>query len=221
MTSTGNDIIALKTVDISRTQHPKFYSKIITPAEKALFDGLQPGLISFVNFVWLLWSVKESVFKYLQRINPELVFSPSRINVRQLYIPPQALATAFEQGELERKGFDGLPVLKGEAAYGPHILYYRSLIYNDLIVSVANEIDDFSEIYWGIKRIEQPDIAAQSKAVREFAIKKLNEILPEDDIQISKSAHGYPLVTKGFTITLIAVSFSHHYYFIAYAFSLK
>ena len=72
MISTGNDIVALKAINVARTKQQNFYSKIITVSEKALYDEHFSGRLLFEHFVWLAWSVKESVFKYLQRINPDL-----------------------------------------------------------------------------------------------------------------------------------------------------
>ena len=38
MNSTGNDIVALKAINIARTKQPNFYRKIISAAEKAFID---------------------------------------------------------------------------------------------------------------------------------------------------------------------------------------
>ena len=67
MISTGNDIVALKAINVARTKQQKFYNKIITGSEKALYEGQFSERLPFEYFVWLAWSVKESVFKYLQR----------------------------------------------------------------------------------------------------------------------------------------------------------
>ena len=72
MISAGNDIVSLTATNVTRTKSPEFYSKIISPAEKALFDTLDQEVLPFHRFVWLLWSVKESAFKYLHRLDPIL-----------------------------------------------------------------------------------------------------------------------------------------------------
>ena len=83
MISAGNDIVALNVIDIQRTQSPAFYAKFITPTEFELYN---PNEITLINFVWLLWSAKESAYKYLKRINSELIFAPIKIKVVSLDI---------------------------------------------------------------------------------------------------------------------------------------
>ncbi len=80
MKSAGNDIVALNAVDHQRTVSANFYSKFIIPAEQDLYKQ-SPAMetVSFCSFVWLLWSVKESAYKFVKRLQPELIFSPSRL----------------------------------------------------------------------------------------------------------------------------------------------
>src|ERR1700760_194089 len=79
--STGNDLVCLSATRPERTGQPRFYFRILTADELALYHpGMLPGW-SFDAFVWLCWSVKESVFKYRKRFQPELVFAPLRIVV--------------------------------------------------------------------------------------------------------------------------------------------
>jgi phosphopantetheinyl transferase (holo-ACP synthase) len=118
MISTGNDIIALKTINIARTKQKNFYRKIISTSEKDLYDRQFSDNLPFDVFVWLLWSVKESVYKYLQRITPELVFSPTKIIITQLALPADNFVEQFEG-----RGFDEISVYKGIVSFGDHALY--------------------------------------------------------------------------------------------------
>ena len=221
MISTGNDIIALNTIDISRTEQVNFYSKIITSSEKTLFDQLKPCSLSFANFVWLSWSVKESVYKYLHRITPSLVFSPSKINIKELNIPGPALLSKFEPDEVESIGFNEKAILKGTVSFSGELFYFRSTVFQQVILSVVNNKDDFNHVNWGLKLIDDSDPAYQSKAVREFVLKKLQHLYPENDMQIIKSPFGYPVIAKELIETDIALSLAHHDCYIAYSFKLS
>src|ERR1700742_5173867 len=103
--STGNDIVALKAIDVARTHLPNFYSKILTPPEKSIYDDKVKDGLPFELFVWLLWSIKESAYKFLQRNNPSLVFSPSKIIILALDHPSAIISEDFNE-ETEGCDFD-------------------------------------------------------------------------------------------------------------------
>lgn len=212
MISTGNDIIALKTINIARTKKQNFYRKIISASEKDLYDHQFADKLPLDVFVWLLWSVKESVYKYLKRIAPELIFSPTRIIVNQLTLPSDNFA-----GQFENIGFDDNSVYQGVVEFGEHTLYSRSVINEEFIFSVVNATDDFTRVSWGIKLIDSSDPDAQSKAVRDFLIRALNPLLPGSNLLVEKSPHGYPLVLKDGVEILLPVSLAHHGHYVAYS----
>lgn len=220
MTSTGNDIVALKAIDIARTKQYRFYTKILSPTEKDLYDRELQGKIPFENFVWLLWSIKESAYKYLQRITPDLVFSPTKTVIEKMALPEQLLSKKF-QTQTEGRGLYDDDVYKGIVTCGTYKLYYRSIINEDLIFSVVNCEDDFENTCWGIQMIPSNEPAFQSKAVREFLSARLNGLFPGDNLQISKSVHGYPILLRNGAKIRIPVSLAHHDHFVAYAFQLN
>ncbi len=212
MISTGNDIIALKTINIARTKKQNFYRKIISASEKDLYDHQLSDKLPFDVFVWLLWSVKESAYKYLQRVTPELVFSPTRITIDQLALPVDNFV-----GQLEGKGFDDDSVYKGVISFGDHMLYSKSVINEEFIFSVVNCTDGFGHTRWGIQLIHSSDPDAQSKAVREFLIKALSPLFPDSDLLVDKSPHGYPIVLKDGVEIALPVSLAHHGHYVGYS----
>jgi phosphopantetheinyl transferase (holo-ACP synthase) len=212
MISTGNDIIALKTINIARTKQQNFYRKIISASEKDLYDRQFSDNLPFDVFVWLLWSVKESVYKYLQRVTPELVFSPTRIIIAQLALP----ATNFVE-QFEGRGFDENSVYKSVISFGDHKLYSRSVISEEFIFSVVNCTEDFGHIRWGIQLIDSSEPDIQSKAVREFLMRALNSMFPESDLLVDKSPHGYPIILKDGVEVALPVSLAHHGHYVAYS----
>jgi len=218
MISTGNDIISLNAINITRTKQEKFYSKILSPTEKELYSQAEFAAIPFENFVWLLWSIKESAYKYLKRINPGLVFIPIKFSVKKLLIPHGYALTNFEATQLEGTGFNNIPALKGIITIGADTLYSNSLIYRELIVSVVNDNENFENVCWGIKLIERADPEYQSTEARKFLAERLQGFLHFYEFVISKNAVGIPTVLKEDGELPVAVSLSHHEGLVAYSF---
>lgn len=221
MLSTGNDIVSLNAIDITRTKQPRFYSKILCESERGLCNELETASMPFENFVWLLWSIKESAYKYLRRIQPGLVFSPTKFVVKQLQVPLRYALTTFDVKETEGSGFDSKAVFKSTITFGEYTLFSRSLVYTELIASVVNGNDDFENTGWGIKLINQSDPEYQSNAVRTFLVNRLNKLFHMDGATIGKSPHGFPIVLKGNVEAELAVSLSHHDLMVAYSYQLR
>jgi len=218
MTSTGNDIVCLNAIDITRTKQYNFYSKILSNTEKALYHETAFAAIPFEKFVWLLWSIKESAFKYLQRNNPGLVFTPVKFIIQQLYIPAGYALTVYETAGTEGTGFDDNTAIKGIVTFGDVTLYSRSMLHKDFIHSVVNNSEDFKNTCWGIKSIERNDPHSQSTAVRSFLLKRLSLYFKMDKLAIGKNLHGVPIVLNTNEVLPIPVSLSHHDCFVAYSF---
>jgi len=216
MLSAGNDIVSLNAINVTRTKQPNFYSKILTLTETAFYK--QPGFatIPFEIFVWLLWSIKESAFKFLQRIDADILFTPVKFEVNEIQIPPGFNLPGFDDVELTGIGFDGLNTIRSTIKFGDHIFYSNSLIYKEFIVSVVNSNQDFSQTHWGIKRIDSNETDIQSAEVRAFLI----DNLPDKNIIISKNSKGIPILLKDKQELSIPISLSHHEYYIAYSFQL-
>ncbi|MES2374949.1 MAG: 4'-phosphopantetheinyl transferase superfamily protein [Bacteroidota bacterium] len=207
MISAGNDIVALNLVDKQRTVLPAFYSKFITPAELSLH---QESTISFENFVWLLWSVKESAYKYFKRGDEYLVFSPSKLIVERLFV-----STLTDQDHLRAdQPIDAY--YEGTVSNGTHTLNFKSAINNRFIATIINEGD----VYWGVQTIADSDYHTQSEAVRLLALAKLNDIIIADELWIDKHSSGYPYIVNGSHPLQTPISFAHHGCYVSYAFQL-
>lgn len=215
--SAGNDIVALNAIDAARTNLPAFYYKIITGEEKDIYEhGLQ-SLLPLECFVWLAWSVKESAYKYLKRVNPSLVFSPRRMSIQQPVIP----GSEFElsSGTWEGSGFDAKAWHCSIEANGT-ILFSRSLICRDYIFSVVNGTNDFGQVHWGIRQIGSSNPASQSAEVREFLLGRLHQLMPNRDLKIAKDAEGIPYLLQDDKKMGLPVSLAHHDRYIGYSFRL-
>lgn len=215
MNSTGNDIVSLNEIDITRTRQPRFYSKILAASEIAAYDRYK-AVITFENFVWLSWSIKESAYKFLQRNNPGLVFSPTRCIVTKLEIPSEYLTIDESNTVLQGTGFDDQPVFKGVITVGAQSLYSRSIVNSEFIFSAVNQDNDFDETGWGLKWINDASSDNQSAEVRSFLLAKLKSELSSDDLQIAKNDQGCPVLVN--VEMHIPVSLAHHGHWVGYSY---
>ena len=215
MISTGNDIVSLEDIDITRTKNPKFYLKFLSEEERSIYD--QPGFkaIPFESFVWLLWSIKEAAFKYLQRLTPALVFTPIKFEVTQLKIS----STGNVNPLIDTEGFVTKEnhTITGMVNYSGTVLCSVSLINKTFAHSVVNSSADFSEISCGVKQITDPDPQQQSDAVRTFLESGLKKIFRAQTTSIIKSPESIPTAFLGPNQLPVAVSLSHHGRLIAYS----
>jgi phosphopantetheinyl transferase (holo-ACP synthase) len=220
MVSAGNDIVSLVANDTERAIRPVFYKKILSDTEVAQYQQYQND-ITFVNYIWLLWSAKEAAFKYLQRLDPGLVFSPTRYIVTLLCAPAQAIPGNFEQSQAEYVGFDNAVSWIALVKHYSKTVYARSMLYPNVIHSVVNGHENFENVYWGIKTIQNTHPENQSSAVRKFLSHRLHGIFGNKIPQLFKSEYGFPIILNGITKMFMPASFSHHEGFIAYSFALK
>ncbi|TSJ39376.1 4-phosphopantetheinyl transferase family protein [Mucilaginibacter corticis] len=197
MISAGNDIVALNVIDVQRTQSPAFYSKFITPTE---FDLYNPNEITLINFVWLIWSAKESAYKYLKRINPELIFAPAKIKVVSLDI----VVSLKTENVHNYRGW----ILAEDMS-----LPFLSVTRPEFISTVITQGD----VKWNFLKIEASDYENQSKAVRSLLLNDLKI----SNVSVEKHPTGYPVLMKDGQELNIAVSFAHHGCYVSYSFQIS
>jgi phosphopantetheine--protein transferase-like protein len=211
--SVGNDIVVLNPHSIARETSPKFYSKFITEEE---FNSYDPSIMSFHNYIWLLWSVKEAVYKFINRINPELLFSPLRLAV--INVTKQKAPNANLIGE-EGRGFAYYHIA-AQASLDDRPVDIRSIITDGYIATFAAEKNDFVNMFWGIERIYNTSPANQSAEVRQFALQRLQSLHTKLVMDI-KRCNTLPIpraFANDILMPFIPVSFSHHFNYVAYAF---
>jgi phosphopantetheinyl transferase (holo-ACP synthase) len=214
LNSAGNDIVALNMIDPGRSQFPGFYKKILSPSELTLFTGQVTsgesavGPLSFGHFLWLLWSIKESVYKYVKQTTPAFIFSPTRIVTQNLDVAPRI------------PGIDTAHFFTARAQAGTCTFHTRSFITDDCIFTMANGTDDFRSVQWGLHSIDGDSHEDQSRAVRACLVQRLETLLPGAGWRVQKSPEGHPLLLKGHRPSGIPVSFAHHGSFVGYSFYL-
>ena len=226
--STGNDVVFLPATRPERTGQPRFYSRILTAAEVEGYHRLASSDLSFDHYVWLCWSVKESVYKYQKRLYPELLFSPLRIAIRQIVAPGGDVDHYAGVADIVPGG--GLPATGLPAAGdtgsgdGPgETLYSRTLIRDGVIQTVVSQDPTFAGTHAGFARIDSPASADQSAAVRKLVLGELKTVLSCAELQLQKDPAGCPLVLAGenHLMTPIPVSLSHHHRYIGYSYYLN
>lgn len=218
MISTGNDIVSLTAINITRTKQYKFYSKILSDSENPLYKEFGLAGIPFENFVWLLWSIKESAYKFLQRCDPDLVFTPIKFMAKGLFLPSAFAVSSFNTTEAEGTGFNKVACIKGAVSFKNYTLYSRSVIYHEFIHSVVSYYDSFEHTCWGVKIIDDSSNENQSKEVRLFLLERLQQLYGVNNFAINKNLYGCPILLKGKEECAIPVSLSHHENMIAYSF---
>jgi len=217
LTSIGNDIVALQCTDPKRTKQKRFYSKILSPEEIEFFKSNGFQTLSFENFVWLAWSVKESVYKFHKRHQRNISFAPTKITINEFQLPSKQndlhLSHAAEGISFKRQSCYSCEVRHDSLTF-----YTRTFVTDKLIFTVAGNSECFNNVHWGIKEIKDSGYIEQSLEVRAFAIKKLRKFFLSNDVGIEKNECGYPVIVQQSNIPL---SFSHHGKFVGYAFVLN
>jgi phosphopantetheinyl transferase (holo-ACP synthase) len=218
--STGNDIVFLGATRPERTVLTRFYSRILSPAEQALYRQPAFPSLAFDHYIWLCWSVKEAVFKYRKRSLPGLVFSPLTIEVGQIE------SVGVEGSEKESVAVEAREIepAAGGSAYrcvvncGLETFYSRSFLQDGVIMTVVSEDETFADTCWGVRRIDSAAYADQSAAVRSFLLQELKARFFLADPQIEKDAAGCPDVWDGGHRLEIPVSLAHHDRYVAWSF---
>jgi phosphopantetheinyl transferase (holo-ACP synthase) len=219
MISAGNDVVSLAAIDVTRTNQHKFYSKILSESEIPLYNEFSLAQIPFENFVWLLWSIKESVYKFLQRNNPALIFTPVKFVVTDIGLPEGFSPKGFSSPIVEGVDFKNIPAIKSTIKFADYTLHACSLLYNELIHTVVSRNIDFENIYWGIKKIESDNGTLQSAEVRLFLSERLKKFYGDDNIIIDKNPDGCPVILRSGADITVPVSLSHHGRFVGYSFN--
>jgi hypothetical protein len=162
---------------------------------------LHPPVASlpFSSFIWLLWSIKESAYKYVSRSNPQLIFAPLMFQVSRLTW--------------------SVDCYEGTVRYDDLVLHSRSyLVPGEAILSIVDVHADFCRVRWGVRVIGDPNYASQSRQVRTFALGSLARDLPGTNLRIVKSPDGPPEVWENDHVLDIPISLAHHDKYVAWSY---
>jgi hypothetical protein len=163
--------------------------------------------------VWLLWSIKEAAYKFLKRLDHDLIFTPVKFEVRQLH-------TSAEYGSVNFTRKEVILFLTGVIQIDSYELYSKSFIEQEMIWSVVDD-ELFSGVCSGTKLIKSTDTCIQSAEVRKFLINELKKHIEKPDLTVYKSAADVPILFSGQEQLHIPISLSHHGHYVAYSFKLN
>lgn len=142
------------------------------------------------------------------------MFSPTKIIIQKIHVPTNSFLLNDEKHEAV--SFTDEYCFCCEVSFNNHIFFTRSLLQDDFIFTVVNNTNDFENIYWGIKAIENNANENQSQCVRNFVLKRLQTIFIDDTLSIEKAEAGCPFLKQQKNLP---ISFSHHGNYVAYAFN--
>ena len=222
MKSIGNDIVDLNFINKKRTCQPAFFAKFLSFSEQKNTKMHVSAQIPFEVYVWLLWSAKESVYKFAKRLQPNLIFSPVKICLGSEFSESenfQNLNTPQEFGTSQNPGNSDSAIFLN-FTFRDKTYYTLSVITSNYISTIANDGPDFSDFETGIKKIDHSDYNHQSAEVRRIFLERLNLLYPGQAIDISKSEIGYPIIKSSEADNSIIASFAHHGNYVAYAFKV-
>ncbi|QQL49461.1 4'-phosphopantetheinyl transferase family protein [Mucilaginibacter ginkgonis] len=206
MLSIGNDIVDLNFIDPERTGSIKFYSKILSKAEQDQYQRLPTDTISFVNYVWMLWSAKEAVYKLQKRHQSGLIFSPTTLELEFLEFSQEQNATSGIRSWYKFVHY----------ADTDEILC-QTIITQNFIHTVAASSFNADDVLIDVQQIDTTEYLHQSAAVRSLLARKLVEMMPGANISFSKKPAGYPVILNDGLDTGLIASFAHHGNYVAYA----
>jgi len=217
--SAGNDIVALNSHS-ARAGSKRFYSKILCDPELVLYNGQMQLALPLYQYVWLIWSVKESVYKFQQQNNPLLPFAPKKMTVQNVLLSEDGAPGFSENSGNEITEWRNNRSCHCTIISHNQIFYTRSFICSDYIHTVANSHPCFDNISWRVRQIVQTDYHTQSGEVRSFLLEQLRDIFPGTLLEIGKHAAGYPFLLNNGSAMPVRLSFTHDEQFIAYSFNL-
>ena len=185
----GNDVVDLSDPETAASAaHPRFDARVFSDGEREQMLCADDS----VRMRWILWAAKESAYKAVRRVDPNMIFSPSCFEVR-----------------LDRR-------LRGSVKVSHHSFDVRVEVRGDCIHAVASENPwDPSGLAYGIGRSGDADPSAR---VRSLAIRDLAQRfgVRGADLSVRRTRRLPELWFEG-EPTEHALSLSHHGRFVAWA----
>lgn len=195
----GNDIVDLTTSVIGQGERRlRYLEKILTENEIQILDSLG----NEDKWIWLLWSIKESVYKIIHRSERKMKYVPKSI---------QCIEVCFISHE----------EYYSKVVYNGAMYIAKSLMHDDYISTVATaDSEDMDKIYHESFPIPKDDNQSEylDNKVRVFYSNLINP--GRKNLTIKRDKNGIPhLVYDEQEIGYL--SFSHHGQFGAFAFILR
>ena len=192
----GNDIIDLSEANQkSRWQKRGFPERIFTKKEQSFLScSSDPELM-----IWLLWSLKESVFKASAQIRMSKYFYPLKYE----FIPE---SFSFRKKIISGNEFNS--VIK----YADILFNAESIITVRYISSYVNNKDVRGEVLKGVLKLSGRTYEIQHREVYSSFIRNYSRIsgIKQKFLNVKKDIYGVPHLYENDRLTDCRISFSHH-----------
>ncbi len=201
----GNDIVDLYHSD-ARTFHPRFPERICTESEWKYLKNFIPCSSQWLETLWIIWSIKESAYKAIKQIYPDMSASWNSFETVQYpgYVRCQPgvilrVKTDIYRETKNRKnppGKDKMPDYIHTITCSESIPFQQIRKKTGIISSVGNE----------------------SEQVRRFIEKSIMKKWKNNPDKLTWSKHisGAPVLSANGMDTPYRISFSHHGRYLAY-----
>ena len=223
----GNDVVDLRDAD-SRPEsfRPRFDARVFSPEERHAISRDRDPLARR----WAHWAAKEAAYKLAKQVDPDLVFSPIRLQVDFEPVNADARRQILRCGIVRRSG---------PSSIAPTEVEVRSFETEDYVHVVAIPSGaDWGAVDFAVERLESIT-TDPSAAVRALAVREISRSLGIDPRRLAVgrlgTTHsswrggpprvelGTPRVSRIPTIELdggptsLSLSLSHHGRFISFA----
>lgn len=201
----GNDIVDLNVAQQkSNWQRPRWLGKLFTASERTLISQCSDPAF----MVWLLWSMKESVYKVVIQSGHERFFAPKKLVCQ---ISQNNLPGLIGQVYFETK------VYSTQSSYNKnyiHTIAYpidQKTNYDSCVIPLPEATDHRPCLYQNILQhyARKPKLISASNADRD----------QHRDLRIQKNNQGVPLIFHRDTQQSTALSISHHGRYGAFVFT--
>jgi len=164
----GNDVVDLRDAD-SRPEsfRPRFDARVFSPEERRAISRDRDPLARR----WAHWAAKEAAYKLAKQIDPDLVFSPIRLQPDFDPVNADAHRRTLRCGIVRRSG---------PSSIAPTEVEVRSFETEDRVHVVALPIgSDWGAVDFAVERLESNTTDA-SAAVRALAVREISRSLGID-----------------------------------------
>lgn len=219
----GNDIVDMKDErNLNRSGQKRFLDKLFTPSEQQLIaTSDMPD-----HMVWVLWSIKESAYKVINRSTGIRSYAPLSYEVQLKSALIKGKLKVFSLKIMDGKNVSDVEFLDSSITVSGLKLFAKTLVAENFIHSLASsELSYLNLIKWKVEKTAETRPERQSHTIKELAKKhiaqnkkiELSEISILTDGVIGNS--GPPLVQiKNKFTDKIDLSLSHDGPYLAYSY---
>ena len=206
----GDDVVDLGDPEArDGAQHPRFDARVFASVERAALAESPAA----VRLRWILWAAKEAAYKLARKLDPGVVFSPSRFVVS---LGPAASEARSEPQASEVLGPDAL---RGRVSWPGGLARVEVRELGGAVHAIARDGDGQCVLVRGVATLEPGD--DPSRAARGLAVRRVARRLGLDprDLGVVRRGRIPSLALPGGGA--LELSLSHHGCFVAFACELE